>query len=431
MGPSEPRRGARTARRPAILFVEPSPYRSYGGSKRVLVHLAGALDPERWTARALFYRDGPWVVDLAGRGVDVRVAGELAPAATGGAGTPEDDAGRVPRAGVRRSAAGEPEPTWPRRLIRETRYLVRRHWIDARAARRLEPFVREGVDLVHFNGSMHAEYSWHHAARRHGVPYLLHEHGVWKTPPAAWRGVALAAAAVLCLTRERMERVRTCCGDAVRVEHLPNGIPPAAFGPYRPRDQVRSELGIGAEEALLITAGHLQAWKGQDLAVEAAHRLAGAGTRFVWLLCGAAVEPEFTARLREQIRQRGLGDRVRLLGERADLTDLLAAADVAVHTSVRPEPFGLVVVEAMAAGTGVVGPAEGALPEILRDGVEGRLVPPRDADALARVLAGLLRDPAALRTMGEAARERARAEFGIERQVRALEAIYARVLGRV
>jgi glycosyltransferase involved in cell wall biosynthesis len=417
-------------KRPAILFVETSPYPSYGGSKRVLVNLVSGLDPGRWEPKVLFYRSGLWVADAARHGAAVQVAEELLPGGPPAGREPHGLGARLRRLGVHPMESGDVVLAWPRRWVREARFHARMLWSDARASRRLEPFLPEPVDLVHLNNSMHSGYDWYHLLRRHRIPYLLHEHGIWKTPPRAWRQVALGAAAVLCLTRDRMEQVRDFCGESVRAELLPNGVPPESFGPHRPPDVVRRELGVEPQEALLVTAGHLQAWKGQDLAVEAAHQLAGAGFRFVWILCGSTAEPDFERELRERIRRHGLEDRVRMLGERRDLADLFAAADLAVHTSILPEPFGMVIVEAMAAGTAVVGPAEGALPDIIRDGTDGRLVRPRDTDALFQALAALLRDPAAMRAMGEAARERARDAFRVDTQVRALETIYERALVR-
>jgi glycosyltransferase involved in cell wall biosynthesis len=411
-----------------VLFVEPSAYTSYGGSKRVLVHLAGGLDPRRWRARALCYRPGPWVADLEGQGVSVTVASDLAgpPAESDGAAPPPLAALRW--AGARRTELGSVELSWPRRWARDLRSLARLAWSDARRAARIEPHVAQDVDLLHLNDSMHSDYAWYHVAMRRRVPYVLHEHRLWRNPPRAWRRVALAAGAVLCLTRERMELVRSACGEAARVELLPNAVPARAFAASRSRDEVRRSLGLAPDELLLITAGHLQAWKGQDLAIDAGAHLARAGVPFRWILCGSTIEPEFERRLRDRIASAGLGERVRLLGMRNDLPDLFSASDLAVHTSIHPDPFGMTVLEAMAAGAAIVGPSEGGIPDMVRDGRDGRLYTPRDPEALARTIEATLRDRDALRAMGASARARARESFALEGQVSRLEAIYEKVL---
>jgi glycosyltransferase involved in cell wall biosynthesis len=119
---------------------------------------------------------------------------------------------------------------------------------------------------------------------------------------------------------------------------------------------------------------------------------------------------------------------VRLLGARSDLPDLFAASDLAVHTSILPEPFGLVVLEAMLQGLPVIGPREGSIPTLVRDGVDGVLVPPRDAGALSAAVLALLGTPEARRAMGRAASARVRESFDVKSQARKLEAIYERAL---
>ena len=95
-----------------------------------------------------------------------------------------------------------------------------------------------------------------------------------------------------------------------------------------------------------------------------------------------------------------------------------------MHASVEPEPFGLVLVEAMAAGKPVVATAQGGPLEIVEEGITGFLVPPGDAEALAGALGKLLADEGLGRRMGEAGRQRAWERFSVERMVRELEEVY-------
>lgn len=412
-----------------ILFVETSPYASYGGSKRVLVNLVTALDRARWRPQAIFYSSGRWVEELEAQGVPVRV---VAPDFAGGLPirAVRNEEGGWRGAGVHRTDQGEYHLALWRRLWHESRLFARYAWIDRTAGRRLDPLVPPEVRLIHYNGPMHSEYAWYHFARRRRIPFVTHEHGRWRTPPYAWRNVARGAAAVLCLTEDRLDRVRAVAGNDVRVAWLPNGVAEAAFHPRRARGEVRAEFGLSEAALLLVTAGHLQPWKGQELVVEAARLLRAAGHDFVWLLVGRELDAEYGRTIRARLAAEQLVARVRLIGERDDLPDLLGAADAAVHTSVNPEPFGLVVVEAMAAGIPVVGPAEGAVPQLVRDGIDGRFYRPRDATSLAETLDELLRDPARRAALGAAGRERARVEFSLARQVRRVTEIYEEILRR-
>jgi glycosyltransferase involved in cell wall biosynthesis len=101
--------------------------------------------------------------------------------------------------------------------------------------------------------------------------------------------------------------------------------------------------------------------------------------------------------------------------------------DVVVHASDR-EPFGRVLLEAMAANRPVIAPREGGPLEIVSDGDTGVLVPPRDADALAAAIVSLLEDPARRGAMARAARSHVAARFDIRQHARAVEAVLDDVL---
>jgi glycosyltransferase involved in cell wall biosynthesis len=418
--------GARTF--PAgVLIVEMSRFASYGGTKHVAVNLASVLDRTRFDPTVLFYRSGPWVADLDAAGVTTIVAGNAPRDAAVGAA----EAGSAGRAAAQWSgggAAAAPERPLHRRVAADLRswwWLLGR---DAARARRLLPLVPPGTRLIHVNHSMATDFTWYHVARTLGIPVVTHEHGIWKPRSAAYYAVASQVASVLCLTEERVAQLRERLHARVHADLLPNGIPVDRFVPERDRGAVRAEFGIPDGAPLIITAGHVQEWKGQALAVAAAQLLAARGMDFVWLLCGEIVEKAYAEGLRERIEQAGLGARVRLTGQRRDLHELFAASDIAVHTSIQPEPFGLVVIEAMLQGVPVIGPREGAIPELIRDRVDGLLVPPRDPESLANAIRDLADAPEARREMGRRASVKVRESFDIHLQARRLEAIYDRVL---
>jgi glycosyltransferase involved in cell wall biosynthesis len=103
--------------------------------------------------------------------------------------------------------------------------------------------------------------------------------------------------------------------------------------------------------------------------------------------------------------------------------------DVAIHASNR-EPFGRVLLEAMAVGKPLVAPREGGPTEIVADGETGFLVPPRDAEALAAAMVMLLLDPARRAAMGRAARARVAQVFDIHAHARAVERVFDEILTR-
>lgn len=125
----------------------------------------------------------------------------------------------------------------------------------------------------------------------------------------------------------------------------------------------------------------------------------------------------------------GLRDRIRFLGAQADVEHLLPAADVFLLPS-EYESFGLAALEAMACGVVPVATRAGGLPEVIRDGVDGLLVPEEEIHEMGRITAALLEDPARCKEMGHAARAAATGQFGTEGIVAQYEDVYRSVLAQ-
>ena len=173
-----------------------------------------------------------------------------------------------------------------------------------------------------------------------------------------------------------------------------------------------------------LAVGRLEEQKGFDVAIEAmalvveqipgAHlAIAGEGSK----------RPELLA----AIERLGLGDAVQLLGRREDISELMRAADVFVHTA-RWEGFGLVLLEAMRAALPIVATPVGAIPEVVDDGRTGTLVPPDDPRALATALVELAQRPTLRRERGLAGFARLRESFSPDAMARDVAAIYDSLL---
>jgi glycosyltransferase involved in cell wall biosynthesis len=133
------------------------------------------------------------------------------------------------------------------------------------------------------------------------------------------------------------------------------------------------------------------------------------------------------AELEAYARERGVADRVEFEGFCADVPGLLADLDLFVLPSLW-EGFGLVLLEAMAAGRPIVASAVGPIPEIVVDGVTGLLVPPGDASALATAVVRVLADPDLAAALGRAGRARVESEFGLDVMVARTEALYEQLV---
>ena len=177
------------------------------------------------------------------------------------------------------------------------------------------------------------------------------------------------------------------------------------------------EAGPGAVRVGLVAT--YATWKGHVVFLDAAESLLASGAiarpcRFyvvggpIYRLTGS----QHTAQgLRALAVARGLGDRVGFAGHQSEPADAMRALDVVVHASTRPEPFGRVIVEAMACGRAVVAAKGGGAAELFRDGDEALGTPPGDVEALASAMARLAVDDALRARLGAAGRRAAEARF--------------------
>jgi glycosyltransferase involved in cell wall biosynthesis len=189
------------------------------------------------------------------------------------------------------------------------------------------------------------------------------------------------------------------------------------------RPAARAALGIGSEHLVIGTVGRLDPVKDQVGLLKAFSRLTDDPRAFLLIVGDGPCRQELEA----TIGALGLGDRVRLLGERDDVPAVLSAMDVFVLCSVG-EGISNAILEAMATGLPVVATRVGGNPELVTDGSTGFLVEPRSPAGLAARLRRYLEDPMLPAHHGRAAREHAEAEFSLERMVGAYEQLYDRLL---
>ena len=224
-----------------------------------------------------------------------------------------------------------------------------------------------------------------------------------------------------------------------RLHVLPNGLDLECFPPRTdPLDEaaaaVRRELGLSARDRLAVTVGMINPRKGLLPLVQAwrslADELAAQAAAPAYLaIVGAPIfnnDQVYEAQLRERIEELGLTDQVRLLGARKEVAAILRAADLFILNAT-VEPFGLVIVEAMACGTPVLASAIGGIPEIVEDGVSGRLFGSSASDggiALAAALVQAVRSPQELESLAAHAQVMVRERFSLSAFGANLHALY-------
>jgi glycosyltransferase involved in cell wall biosynthesis len=214
--------------------------------------------------------------------------------------------------------------------------------------------------------------------------------------------------------------------SGVPVGVVENGIDPSRYRSDGDVRAARQDIGLDPDRQYVANIARFHPVKDQASLVDAFRTVASARDDVDLLLVGdGPLRPELEA----QVERLGLKARVKFLGIRRDVPDVLAASTVFCLNSVS-EAASLTLMEAMAARLPVVVTNVGGNPEIVRQGVEGLLVPRHDPQALAVALLEVLESPELARRMGEAGGMRARDVYRIDRTVERYFELYRRMVSR-
>jgi glycosyltransferase involved in cell wall biosynthesis len=287
---------------------------------------------------------------------------------------------------------------------------------------------RKGVRLLHATG-VKGTLIARIAARLTGARILVHVHDL-NDPGAAISALQRLAAqptdAAVCVSQAVCElTVSRYHVRPERVRVARNGIPLEALrrAGAGARSQVRAELGIEADRPVLAIVGRMHPVKGHRALLTMLTAIVRSCPRVLLLVIGDGPERAGCELL---TRSLGLSEHVRFLGRRSDVPRLLSGVDVVLMPS-QSEGLGLAAIEALAAARPVIGFAVGGLPEVVVDGLNGRLVPPGDNDAFSGAVIDTLHDPGQRSAYARGAVASA-GHFGIETHVQRLLDCYRMTL---
>jgi glycosyltransferase involved in cell wall biosynthesis len=305
-----------------------------------------------------------------------------------------------------------------------------------RYSRRIARFARANrCHIIHTN-SLKSDFYGGLAGRLAGLPVVWHMRDhidasyLPRTAVAAVRVLArtlprFVVANSASTLRQLLPETKGQSTPRARVVH--GGIDPAGGGtwptdpPEPPRNAV-PRIGM---------VGRIARWKGQHVMLEAAALLRQRGKSVRWVVVGTALfgEEEFEAELQRRTAELGLSDEIEWVGFSNRIPELMRTFDVFVHTSISPEPFGQVVIEAMSEGVPVIGADAGGVREIVADGETGILTPPGDPVALAQAVEALLDNPSKARQMGVAGYRRMTTTFTARRTAESMVSVFREILG--
>jgi glycosyltransferase involved in cell wall biosynthesis len=357
-----------------------------GGVEVILLNIIKYIDRTRFSPKVLFLTDGPFVREVEAAGVEAHVI----------------EAGRV------------------RQIIR-----------GSKAVGRTARLIREdGIDLVHSHNAKAHLYGGM-AAVITGVPSLLHLHGV---PRFAFSrdgflsllSMAVPARRIVACSAYVAGAFKSAWHSRRQVTIVHNGLAPGVSSVQK-NPAVRREFGISDEAPLVLMASRLQRQKGVHVFLNAVSRVARSFPEARFLVVGGALfglEQDYPIELQQQVDSLKLNEAVRLVGFRSDIMSFYYTADIVVNSSIEPESFPTVLLEAMACSKPVIASDSGGSREIVDPGVTGLLVPPRDSDELAEAIISLLGDHDRRLRMGEAGAARVRDHLNAEHMIVRLQNLY-------
>jgi glycosyltransferase involved in cell wall biosynthesis len=292
---------------------------------------------------------------------------------------------------------------------------------------------KRGVRLVHTNTS-HV-YDGALAARLIAVPHVWHVREI----NVGLSGVGYPLGKLIYACSDRVLVISSAVGQAFwgewdadpRIQVVHDGVDVMEFNPGRDGAIIRAELGIDPQAPLVGVAGRIAHWKGHELFLQIAARVRDVFPEARFLIVGDAVtsgDRQLKQKLLRLVQELHLNHVVIFTGARSDMPNVMAALDVLVLPSVTPEPFGLVILEAMATARPVIATRQGGPLETVVDGETGYLIPAGGLSDMAEATISLLRAPEVARRMGRSGRDRCERYFTTEQNSQKIMCVYETVL---
>lgn len=360
----------------------------YGGTAKYLAHLLRHLDRKKFRIEVVSYGDGPFMKEIEKSGESVSYHKNW------------------------KFESGRPDFwTLPARVFSIASWLKKNR-----------------VQVVHLNNEILTHIPLLVASKLAGSRVVCHLHG--------WRPFTRLEKFFLSFVDEfiSISHAGALYFEGLirrKVHPVPNGlsINGELEGLEQKRARFRARFGIEENEILGVLPGRLVEWKGQEIYLQALAKIAKTYPRIRGAVMGydPSEDQEYLMRLKRLAAELGVETKVRFLPFQDDIWEVYAGADMVIHASTKPEPFGLVILEAMFAAKPVIATRAGGVTDLVTDEETGILVEPGNIQGMADAIARLSSEPELARRLGAAGAERARNVFTMEKNAAKVAEIYERL----
>jgi glycosyltransferase involved in cell wall biosynthesis len=404
-----------------VLFVEENQDGTTGGSHYCLLDLVRSLDNEKFRCLVMFYESNSLLNDFKKTGAHIRIF-------------------RKPL-GIHLT----------RRLKHNQLRFLPGFFLAVRASQflynavitRLYPIAHSiyyilghNIDIVHVNNSIFGGFEWVLASKITGRKCIAHQRGYDKEIPPSCRFHSSRYDYIFGTSEAIRENLLNLGIDLSHYSTLYDRIQTDEFRARvtRTAQEMRKEFKTAIEQPLIGIVGNLQWWKGHMTVVGAVKILKPKYKYIKCLVVGdiskrGGKDIECMKELKRKVDDYDLNENIIFTGYRSDVPNIVNALDIFIHASIRPEPYGLVVLEAMSLGKAVIASNEGGPKEMIVDGESGFLIEPNNPQILAEKVDVLLSDSILRTKLGENAFDRVRKKFS-KLDIQHVENVYRTLLKR-
>lgn len=403
-----------TTNRKRILFCEGNIDGTIGGSYFSLLYLVQGLDRTLYDPVVVFQKDNNLIPVFEASGIETKVIEKRKPISF-----PPPEIQRFPGHALLN------------RLLRLLQKPVNFWRFLPLAALEHAKFLRQNkIDLVHLNNSIVRNHDWMLGAQISGTTCITHERGINKTYPPIAKYYAKQLGAVVCISDAVRNNLVSKNVAANKLVTIYNGIDPKVLTDREYAQNIRGKHNIGPDELVIGVIGNIKRWKGQETAIRA---LAHVSRRYPSVKClfvgdVSDADSVYMRHLLKETSRLNIEGNVVFVGFVDNVADYLSAMDIVLHTSIEPEPFGRVLIEAMSLRKPLIGANGGAVPEIIQDKETGLLFTPGNDAELAGCIMKILDEPSLSSEMAKRSFERVNELFHIDRHVQKVQELYARLL---
>ncbi|MEJ2405842.1 MAG: glycosyltransferase family 4 protein [Candidatus Thiodiazotropha sp.] len=386
-----------------IVYLEHCIDHTIGGSHYCLLEICRALDKQRYDATVIFYEENDLTDEFRNTGFTVRIEQPF-----------------------KVSTSGKNLPPLLRRIVRLSQnyfnMLVTRVFIWRKILK------QENADILHLNNTFTINYDAILAAKVCGIKVVSHVRGIDKHLRGFAKIMTRFIDRIIVISNAVKDNLRNQGIDDDRKRLIYDGINERRIVSNLRSRYLEKAYSLDDQRVIFGLVGNIKPWKGQRVLLEAEQLLKRKYANFYCFFVGAVADQQYEAEFEAFVERNGLAEHVIFTGYQKNIPDIVNSFDIFVHASIEPEPFGIVILEAMALRKPVIASDIGAPREIIVDKESGRLFDARNPQNLADCLFELIKNPLERNEMGEAGYQRFNKYFTIEKNVSNIARVYGEML---